>query len=255
MSGAAASYLDAAEAIVRRVRETQLDVIAEAAELCAEAIARDGLVHLFGTGHSRMLVEEMYPRYGSFPGFHPIVELSLTNHTQVVGANGQRQAMFLERVEGLAEVILDNFHFGPDDLMVVFSSTGVNAVPVEVALGARRRGLPVLAVTTLAHSSVAAARHPSGKRLFEVADLVIDNCGVPGDSLVTIEGLPEPVAPGSTIGGIAVVNALKAAIADGLVARGRPPLVLTSEVLVGADRSAELFDASYRDYRRRVRRL
>lgn len=255
MSGAARDYLDAAEAIVRRVRETQLEAIAEAAELCAEAIARDGLVHLFGTGHSRMLVEEMYPRYGSFPGFHPIVELSLTNHTAVVGPNGQRQAMFLERVEGFADVILANFELGPDDVMIVFSSTGVNAVPIEVALGAKERGLPVIAVTTLTHSRIVEPRHPSGKRLFEIADLVIDNCGVPGDALVTIEGLEEPVGPGSTIGGVAVVNALKAAIAQGLVRRGKPPLVLTSDVFVGAERSQELFEASYTDYRRRVRRL
>lgn len=255
MSGPAPDYLDAAEAIVRRVRETQLEAIAEVAELCAEAIARDGLVHLFGSGHSRMLVEEMYPRYGSFPGFHPIVELSLTNHTTVVGANGQRQAMFLERVEGLAEVILANFEFGPDDVMIVFSSTGVNAVPIEIALGARERGLPVIAVTTLAHSRIAAPRHSSGKRLFEIADLVIDNCGVPGDALVTVEGLEEPVGPGSTIGGIAVVNALKAAIAQGLVRRGKPPLVLASDVFVGPERSRELFEASYSDYRKRVRRL
>src|SRR5688500_4228308 len=106
---AADAYLREAEAIVRRVRATQLPQIERAAERCAGAIAKEGLVHLFGTGHSRVLVEEMYPRYGSFPGFHPIVELSLTNHTQVVGANGQRQAMFLERVEGFAAVILDNF--------------------------------------------------------------------------------------------------------------------------------------------------
>lgn len=252
---AAADYLERAEAIVRRVRETQLGAIAEAAELCAGAIARGGLVHLFGTGHSRMLVEEMYPRYGSFPGFHPIVELSLTNHTQVVGANGQRQAMFLERVEGLAEVILANFELGPDDVMIVFSSTGVNAVPIEIALGAKERDLAVIAVTTLAHSRRAAATHPSGKRLFELADVVIDNCGVPGDALVRIDGLEEPVAPGSTVGGAAVVNALKAEIADRLVRRGQPPIVLTSEVFVGPERSRELFEASYRDYRRRVRRL
>src|SRR5579862_4836491 len=101
--GPALAYLDAAGAIIERVRATQLPAIAEAARLCADAIARRGLVHLFGAGHSRMAVEEMFPRYGSFPGFHPIVELSLTNHTQVVGANGQRQAMFLERQEGLGE--------------------------------------------------------------------------------------------------------------------------------------------------------
>jgi uncharacterized phosphosugar-binding protein len=241
---AADAYLVEAAAIVRRVRETQLPAIEQAADLCARAIASDGLVHLFGTGHSRVLVEEMYPRYGSFPGFHPIVELSLTNHTQVVGANGQRQAMFLERVAGFAEVILENFEFGPDDVMCVFSSGGENAVPVEVAAGAKRRGLAVIAVTTSRDSL-----------LGRTADLVIENCSVAGDAVVRIDGLDEPVAPGSTVGGAAVVNALKAAIAERLVALGQPPLVLTSEVFVGPERSRELFDASYRDYRRRVRRL
>ena len=252
---ASLDYLEQAEAIVRRVRETQAEAIDRAANLCAGAIARDGLVHLFGTGHSRMLVEEMYPRYGSFPGFHPIVELSLTNHTQVVGANGQRQAMFLERVEGLAEVILSNFEFGPDDVVVVFSSTGLNAVPIEVALGAKARGMPVIAVTTLAHSRMTEPKHPSGKRLFEIADVVIDNCGLPGDALVTVPGLEEPVGPGSTVGGVAVVNALKCAVAERLAALGKPPVVITSDVFVGPERSRELFEASYRDYRRRVRRL
>ena len=255
MSAAALDYLEQAEAILRRLRETQLGAIDRAAAICAGTIAAGGLVHLFGTGHSRMLVEEMYPRYGSFPGFHPMVELSLTNHTQVVGANGQRQAMFLERVEGFAEVILSNFEFGSDDVMVVFSSTGVNAVPIEIALGARERGMPVVAVTTLAHSRLAPARHPSGKRLFEIADVVIDNCGVPGDALVTVPGLDEPVGPGSSIGGIAVANALKCAVAERLAALGRPPIVITSDVFVGPVRSQELFEASYRDYRRRVRRL
>jgi len=240
----ARDYLEKAEAIVRGVLETQLDAIERAADLCANAIARGGLVHLFGTGHSRMLVEEMYPRYGSFPGFHPIVELSLTNHAQVVGANGQRQAMFLERVKGFAEAILANFEFGPDDVMMVFSSTGRNAVPLEMAHGAKRRGLPLVTVGTGTDTPLA-----------RLADVAIDNCGVPGDALVRIEGLETPVAPGSTIGGAAVVNALKAAVAERLVALGQPPLVITSDVFVGPERSRELFEASYRDYRRRVRRL
>jgi uncharacterized phosphosugar-binding protein len=241
---AASEYLLEAEALVRRVRETQLEAIEAAADVCAAAIVADGLVHLFGTGHSRVLVEEMYPRYGSFPGFHPIVELSLTNHAQVVGANGQRQAMFLERVSGFAEVILANFELRPEDVMVVFSSGGENAVPVEIAEGAKRRGLTVIAVTTSRDSSLARA-----------ADLVIENGSVPGDALVRIEGLETPVAPGSTVGGAAVVNALKAGVAERLVARGAMPPVITSEALVGAERSRELFEASYREYRRRVRRL
>src|SRR6266487_5833816 len=106
MSTAAVDYITQAKAILDRIESTQMDDIEQAAEICTESIAGDGLVHLFGTGHSRMFVEEMFPRHGSFPGFHPIVELSLTYHNQIVGANGQRQAMFLEHVEGLGKTIL-----------------------------------------------------------------------------------------------------------------------------------------------------
>src|SRR4051812_31272384 len=94
------AYLDAAQAILDRIRNTQMEAIEQAADICTTSIAGGGLVHMFATGHSRMFIEEMSPRHGSFPGFHPIVELSLTFHTQVVGANGQRQAMFLEHIEG-----------------------------------------------------------------------------------------------------------------------------------------------------------
>src|SRR3954468_5883454 len=124
-----------------------------APRLCADAIAAGGLVHLFGTGHSRIPVEEMFPRYGSYPGFNPIVELSMTFHTQVVGANGQRQAMFIERMPGLAETILSNFTFGPSDVLIVFSAGGTTAVPVEMARGARARGMRVIAVTSVEQSS------------------------------------------------------------------------------------------------------
>ena len=110
-------FIAAARGLLDRV-EAQSEAIDEASRLCADAIAGGGLVHLFGTGHSRIPVEEMFPRYGSYPGFNPIVELSMTFHTQVVGANGQRQAMFIERVEGLAEAILDNFELGPPDAML-----------------------------------------------------------------------------------------------------------------------------------------
>src|SRR6476660_1182248 len=146
------AWMTAARSLLDRLAETQSDALETASQWCAEAIAADGLVHLFGTGHSRIPVEEMFPRYGSFPGFNPIVELSMTFHTQVVGANGQRQAMYIERQPGLAEVILSNFRFGPKDVMVVFSASGLTAVPVEMARGARRRGLRVIAVTSVAQS-------------------------------------------------------------------------------------------------------
>src|SRR5687767_2096819 len=180
-------------AILERVRTTQAGAIETAAGWCAEAIAADGLVHLFGTGHSRIPVEEMFPRYGSYPGFNPIVELSMTFHTQVVGANGQRQAMFIERVEGLAERILANFELEPPDVMIVFSVGGLSAVPIEMAEGARNRGLPVIAVTSVEHSLSGSPGHSSGTRLLDHADVVVDLCTPRGDALVGIAGLETPV--------------------------------------------------------------
>lgn len=248
-------FLDAAQAILTKIRETQMPAIRRAAEICAESIATDGLVHLFGTGHSRIAVEEMFPRHGSFPGFHPIVELSLTFHTQVVGANGQRQAMFLEKVEGLGEAILRNFIFSPKDSFIVFSNSGVNGVVIDVALGAKARGMPVIGVLSMEHCMASPPRHTSGKRLTDIADVTIDNCTPAGDALVKIEGLDYPVAPGSTLAYAVIVNALKALVAAELTRRGKPPLVLTSGVLIGSKQSAELFDRTYDDYRARIARL
>ena len=148
---AATQYLEAARGLLDRL-EAQSDTIEQVAHLCFEAIAAGGLVHVFGTGHSRIPVEELFPRYGSYPGFNPLVELSMTYHTQVVGSNGQRQAMFIERVEGLAEAILANFDLAPPDAMIVFSAGGRTAVPIEIAIGAKARGLPVIAITSIAQS-------------------------------------------------------------------------------------------------------
>ena len=245
-------FVDAAKALLTRIQETQAAAIANASKLCADAIAGGRLVHLFGSGHSRIPVEEMFPRYGSYPGFNPIVELSMTFHTQVVGANGQRQAMFIERTEGLAEAILANYRLEPPDVMIVFSVGGLTAVPIEIAKGARSRGLPVVAVTSVAHSLQGTPGHSSGTRLLDHADVVIDLCTPPGDALVAIDGLETPVAPGSTIAAVAIANELKAETAALLVERGAMPPVLTSPALVGPERSRELFDEAYAEHARRV---
>jgi uncharacterized phosphosugar-binding protein len=250
----ALEYLRKARELIDRLIEGQLPAIGTAADLCARAIAKGGLVHCFGTGHSRIPVEELFPRHGSFPGFHEIVELSLTYHNQVVGANGQRQAMWLEKVEGFGEVILRNFNFGPDDIMFLFSNSGVNAVVVDVAVGAKRRGMPVIACVSLAHSAVSKPGHSSGKKLTDIADIVLDNGSPTGDAMVTVEGLHDPVAPGSTLGYAAVVNALKAQVAENLVRLGEPPLVLSSSAILGGAAAAR-FDACYDDYSRRIARL
>jgi uncharacterized phosphosugar-binding protein len=251
---ATARYIDLARELLDRVADqgAELD---RAAELCADAIGGDGMVHLFGTGHSRIAVEEMFPRYGSYPGFHPIVELSMTFHTQVVGANGQRQAMFIERTEGLGEVILRNFDLRPPDAMMVFSAGGLGAVPIEVARGARERGLSVIAITSVAATEAGDSTHSSGSRLRDHADVVLDLCTPPADALVTIDGLNTPVGPGSTIAAVALANEVKVRTADKLVERGSMPPVLTSAAVVGADESRRLFDAAYAEHARRAARV
>jgi len=247
-------WLDAAQALMARLAATQGPAIEQAAQWCADAIAADGLVHLFGTGHSRIPVEEMFPRYGSFPGFNPIVELSMTFHTSVVGANGQRQAMFIERVPGLAEVILGNFTFGPHDVMIVFSASGLSAVPVEMARGARRRGLRVIAVTSVEMSLSGEPDPRVGARLLDEADLVIDLCTPPADALITLDDLETPVGPGSTVTAVAIVNSLKVRIAELLVERGAMPPVITRSSVVGLERSQALFEAAYAEHARRLAR-
>lgn len=245
-------WIPAARELLDHIETTQLDSIQRAAELAADAIAAGGLVHLFGSGHSRIPVEEMFPRYGSFPGFHPMVELSMTFHTEIVGTNGQPQAMYIERVEGLAEVILSGFEFGEHDAMMVFSASGRAAVPVEMALGAAERGMEVVAVTSIAESEASPATHRSGRRLFEIADIVID-IGTPvGDALVALEGLGQPVGPGSTLANAAVVNEMKVRTAELLVAAGRMPPVLTAASLVGEAESTSLFRAAYAEHGRRL---
>ncbi len=247
-------WIHEAIGLLERLAATQAEALEQAGQWCADAIGADGLVHLFGTGHSRMPVEEMFPRYGSYPGFNPIAELSMTFHTQVVGANGQQQAMFIERMPGLAEVILDNFAFGRQDVLIVFSAGGTTAVPVEMARGGRARGLKVIAVTSVAQSRSSDVDPVVGSRLLDEADLIIDLCTPAADALITVPGLDTPVGPGSTVTAVAIVNSIKVRTAELLTERGQMPPVITRASVVGADRSRELFDAAYREHSRRLAR-
>lgn len=235
--------------------ERQTGTIQAAADLFAGTILAGRMVHLFGSGHSRILVEEMWPRYGSFPGFNPIVELSLSFHNLVVGANGQRQAMFLENVSGFAERILRNYDLSPLDSALVVSSSGCNVVPVEMAQEFQRRGVKVVAIISRAHSDASTSRHKDGKKLQDFADLVLDTGAPVGDAMVTVPGLDTPVSPGSTVGGCLLVNSIKAEVAARLTAAGQPPKVLTAAARVGAKRATELFEGAYDEHARRLAKL
>jgi uncharacterized phosphosugar-binding protein len=255
MSGRAdvlAQYLAAMRAAVEAIEATQLPAIRQAAARFAATILAGRLVHVFGTGHSRMAVEEVFPRYGSFPGFHPIVELSMTYHNPVVGANGQRQAMFLENVQGFGPVLWRNFATAPEDALLAISTSGCNAVTIDVAIEAKRLGMWVAALTSTAHAGVSTSRHESGQKLHEVADLVLDQKAPAGDSAVWVEGLETPVSPISSVSGCAIINMVKAEVARLLTEAGAPPKVLTAACHLGAERARLLFEETYDDYRRRV---
>src|SRR5438067_9438387 len=185
---AAQQFHQEALARLQNLLDGQREALGRAAALCTEAIAADGLVHLFGCGHSRMMCEEMTPRQGCFVGWHTIVELGLTYHNPIVGPNGLRQSLHLEKTPGYAEQILRNFAFGPHDVMIVISTSGIREVIVEMPEGARRRGLPVIGVVSRAHCEQAKPAHPSGKKLLDVADVVLDNGAPVGDSLFALEG-------------------------------------------------------------------
>jgi len=201
------------------------------------------------------MIEEMWPRYGSFPGFNPIVELSVSFHNLVVGANGQRQAMFLENVSGLAERILRNFALAPEDSALVVSSSGCNLLPVEMAEQFQKRGVRVVAIVSVAHAKASQSKRADGKKLQDFADILLDTGAPPGDAMVTVPGLNAPVAPASTIGGCLLVNCVKAEVAARLTTAGHPPLVLTAPALVGAARSSEIFEAAYDEHARRLAKL
>lgn len=233
----------------------QQPLIHEAAEVFARTILAGRMVHLFGSGHSRILVEEMWPRYGSFPGFNPIVELSLSFHNLVVGANGQRQAMFLENVSGLAGRILRNFDLSAQDAALVVSSSGCNIVPIEMAEGFKQRGIKVVAIISRLHSEASTSQHPSGKKLQDFADIVLDTGAPVGDAMVKLDGLDTPVAPGSTVGGCLLVNTIKAEVADRLTKAGKPPKVLTAGAVVGREKATELFEAAYDEHARRLAKM
>jgi len=233
----------------------QAAAIQQAADWFADTILAGRMVHVFGSGHSRIMVEEMWPRYGSFPGFNPIVELSLTFHNPVVGANGQRQAMFLENVSGLAERILRNFALERVDSALVISSSGCNIVPIEIAEQFQKQGVRVVAIISTDHGEATTSKRPDGKKLHDFANLVLDTGAPAGDAMVRVPGLDTPVAPGSTVGGCMLVNCLKAEVAARLSAAGQPPKVLSGAAVVGQERSVKLFEAAYDEHARRLAKL
>lgn len=247
-------YLEKSRNIID-VISSQEKEIEKAAEIFSSTILAGRMVHVFGSGHSRIMVEEMWPRYGSFPGFNPIVELSLTFHNLVVGANGQRQAMFLENVSGFAERILRNYKLSDQDTALVISSSGTNIVPVEIAELFQKNNIKVVSIITKSHSEASKSKRADGKKLSDFSDIILDTGAPVGDAMIQIKNLETPVAPGSTLGGVLLINSIKATVAAKLTKAGHPPTVLSAANKVGEQQAVELFEKAYDEHAIRLSKL
>ena len=252
---AATKYYERTIALLENLRETQVPAIEKAAEICANSIANGGLVFLFGNGHSRMMCEEMTPRQGCFVGFVAMVELSLSNHANIVGTNGLRAPLHLEKFEGYSEEILKGFKFGLHDAMIVISTSGIRPVIVEMAAGAQRRGLPVIGICSRRHCEQSVPAHSSGKKLVDVADVVLDNQCPPGDCVMELEGLEWRTGPTSTVTGGMLMNMLRCETAERLLARGHKPTLLPSHQFIGNTSAEAQLELFYDDYRKSLRHL
>ena len=252
---AALQYFERVSSLLEGIRSTGMPEIEKAAEICAESIANGGLVFLFGAGHSRMMCEEMTPRQGCYAGFFALVELALSNHSSIVGTNGLRSALHLEKFEGYAEEILKSFHFGSHDAFIVVSTSGIRPVIVEMAMGARRRGLPVIAMVSREHCSQSTPAHSSGKKLIDVADVVLDNQCPPGDCVLELDGLEWRTGPASTVTGAMIINMLRCETASRLLARAIKPVLLPSHQFVGNTDAAEQLERFYEAYRKSLAHL
>jgi uncharacterized phosphosugar-binding protein len=216
----AKEFLHALNSILEEFEKTQLDKVDTVAEWIAGAVEVERFAVLFGSGHSYMPTADTFPRIGSFPAWLPIHELSTSYIATTAGNQGLRQSIFLEKIEGFGNIVLENYRLDPRDVMIVISNSGVNPMGIDIALNARKQGLKTVAITSLDHSRASASRHSNDKRLFEVVDMVIDTCVPQGDALVEVEGFSAKVAAASTIAGGVVMQTLAAQTAQKLAERG-----------------------------------
>jgi uncharacterized phosphosugar-binding protein len=236
-----------------KVRDGQGAAIDRAAEACAASIAADKLVFSFGTGHGALPALEMFPRTGTIVGFRPIVESTMISFHHVWVDMGARQYRFIHAVEGYGKAILRSHQLDPADSIVLFSHSGVNAVILDIALDAKEKGLSVIGVTSLPHSSASPSRHSSGKRLFEVADVVIDTGASLADASIRIEGLEAPVGANSTSVAIAIAHAIVSTTAEKLVKRGVQPFVMVNPNTAGKEAANRANDRNYDEMWRRLK--
>ncbi len=239
-------YFDEIERLLKKVRE-QLPKIKEVAKVIADVIEGGGAVYVFGASHSGIMAEELFYRAGGLMLVNPIFAPGLMLNVRPVTLTSA-----LEKLPGYGNVILRNSGITPKDILIVASVSGRNAVPVDVAMEAKKMDIKVIVLTSLAYTDSVTSRHPSGKKLVDLGDYILDYCGVPGDAILDVEGIPQKIGPTSSVTGLVILNSLIVGVIGELIERGIVPPVFMS---VNLDEGAELNEKLMERYRDRIRYL
>lgn len=235
-------YLKTVEQRIARARETQKEAIIAAGQAIADTVASGGTVFAFGCGHSALLTQEIMYRAGGFMLVNPVFAPGTLLHERPVTITSQ-----MERLCGLAEPVAEASGMKQGDVLLLISTSGRNPLPVEMGLAAKKRGVKVIAVVSTAYSAAVPSRHPSGKKVADIADIVLDNQADAGDAVLQVEGLPEKIGPVSGAVGAAIMHAVIVQAVGALLERGVEPPVFLSGNLPGGDEHNQRLLARYRD--------
>jgi uncharacterized phosphosugar-binding protein len=245
-------WIDSARSVMDKIENTQMPNIRKAAETMADTIQAGRWVHTFGCGHATIPVEEMYPRIGGFVGFHPMIELPLTFFTNIVGGMSVHQFIFLERVEGYGVEIMKGYNFHPSDCMWLFSHTGINAVNIDIALEARKKGMKVIVFGSAQEAVGKQTRHSCGKTIFDLADIVVDTCVPLQDASVKLKNHQDKIGPVSTMGFVTTVWMTIVTVAEILADRGVKLYIHPSHNIPGDTTARERLDEAIKEYKKRI---
>ncbi len=249
----ASKWIASARRVMDEIERTQLENIERAAAIMAETIAAERWVHTFGCGHATLPVEEMYPRIGGFVGFHPMIELPLTFFTRIVGEMGIHQFLFLERAEGFGTELMKSYDFDPHDTVWIFSHSGINNVNIDVALRSKELGMKVVVAGSAAAFADKSSRHSSGKKLFDLADVLIDTCVSAVDASVDLKDHRDRIGPVSTMAFVTVVWMTITTVAQKLADRGERLFIHPSHNVPGDTTAMDRLNEALAEYKRRVR--
>ena len=233
-------YIEVINNLTKEIEETQSDVIEKVSDLCTEAIKNERMLFFFGTGHSHMICEEPFYRAGGLIPVYPILEPALMLH------EGAYKSTFIERIDGIGKILIQESKISKGDILFLVSNSGRNNAVVEMAIKSKKMGITTVTLTSLKHSRTVSSRHKSGKKLYEIADYVIDNCGIPGDAAIKFKGLDQRVAPTSSMTCILIVNIIVTNIIEKLLSLGITPPVFMSSNTDEGDRFNKVLIEKYR---------